>query len=108
MKLYLAVLVLVVVWPAPAPAAEGEGDRQSEQRCIKTRKEARYIAYGYDHRVFIKNVCDKPWQCTVRTNTSDQVHHLAVAAGKEASVRTHRGSPAREFEASVKCKPGSS
>ncbi len=75
--------------------------------CVHVRTEARYIAYGYDHIVEIENECEKTMLCTVMTDVNPQASSVSVAAGQTRSITTFRGSPAREFKATVLCdEPG--
>jgi hypothetical protein len=75
--------------------------------CVHVRTEARYVAYGYDHIVEIENECEKTMLCTVMTDVNPQAASVSVAAGQTRSITTFRGSPAREFKATVLCdEPG--
>lgn len=81
--------------PAPTPLATPD--------CVQVTTEARYGAYGYDHLVQIRNGCKQAAACTVSTNAAPTPVSVNVAAGSTSTVTTFRGSPAREFTASVNC-----
>jgi hypothetical protein len=83
----------------PATAADGA----DVPGCVRWRSEARYRAYGYDHLVTVYNGCEAPAVCTVTTNVNPDPIGVQIAPGKEAEVLTFRGSPAREFQARVRC-----
>jgi hypothetical protein len=72
--------------------------------CVHVRTEARYVAYGYDHVVEIANECEKAMLCTVMTDVNPETTSVSVAAGQTRGVVTFRGSPAREFKATVLCE----
>ena len=88
--------------PDDAPRSPDAGPPQNPE-CVQIRTEARYVAYGYDHIVEIANTCEKPVRCTVMTDVNPERTSVDVAAGQTRSVRTFRGSPAREFTATVLC-----
>jgi len=92
----------------PPPKDPDAGDaRPPHPECVHVRTEARYVAYGYDHIVEIENECEKAMLCTVMTDVNPQTTSVNVAAGQTRSVTTFRGSPAREFKATVLCdEPG--
>lgn len=75
----------------------------ASQKCFKTRSEARYAAYGYDHLVEIENTCDKPLLCVVKTDVNPDPSNVTVPGKEKRMVVTFRGSPAREFKPDVRC-----
>lgn len=89
----------------PPPKDPDAGDAQpGHPECVHVRTEARYAAYGYDHIVEIANECEKAMLCTVMTDVNPEVTSVSLAAGQTRSVVTFRGSPAREFKATVLCE----
>jgi len=88
--------------PAPKDPDAGEAPAPYPE-CVHVRTEARYVAYGYDHIVEIQNECEKTMACTVMTDVNPEVVSVDVAAGQTRSITTFRGSPAREFKATVLC-----
>jgi hypothetical protein len=94
-----AVLASTLV---PAGAAEPAQDNGGAP-CVRWRADAIYRNAGYDHVVTLFNGCEAPASCTVTTNVNPDPIGVQVAPGKEAQVLTFRGSPAREFDARVRC-----
>jgi hypothetical protein len=85
------------------PAGAAEPAENGSVPCVRWRTDAIYRNYGYDHVVTLFNGCDAPAVCTVTTNVNPDPIGVQVAPGKEAEVLTFRGSPARSFEARVRC-----
>ena len=72
--------------------------------CIEYRAEARYSGVGYDHLVHISNQCERAAACEVFTNVNPDKAHVVVASKATQTVLTWRGSPAREFKATLSCR----
>ena len=72
--------------------------------CIEYRAEARYSGVGYDHLVHISNQCDRAAACDVSTNVNPDKMHVVLASKSTQTLLTWRGSPAREFKATVSCR----
>ncbi len=72
--------------------------------CISVGTESRYVPYGYNHIVLLKNGCSKAATCTVSTDVNPQASSVDVAAASSVEVLTFTGSPARTFRARVTCK----
>ena len=70
--------------------------------CIEHRSEVRFSS-GYDHLVYVTNRCEKKAHCQVSTNVNPTPTEVTVAPGATETVLTFRGSPAREFTATVRC-----
>lgn len=96
-KLSLAALFLVL------PVAQGYAAESSSLDCVTHRTEARYSGYGYDHFVHLENGCAKKARCVVSTNVNPEKQTVMLDAGAKQTVATFRGSPAREFQATVEC-----
>lgn len=71
--------------------------------CIAVATEARYVPYGYNHVVQLRNGCSKPATCTVSTNVNPQAQTVEVPASRAVEVTTFIGSPARTFVPHVSC-----
>jgi septal ring-binding cell division protein DamX len=82
---------------APAPSG-------SNPKCLTFAAQAPYRGYGYDHIVEIRNGCDKPAACSVKTNVNPTAVEQTVPSGASHSVVTFRGSPSREFTPQVSCR----
>jgi hypothetical protein len=94
-----AVLATTLVPAGAADPAQNGGSPP----CVRWRADAIYRNAGYDHVVTLYNGCQAPAVCTVTTNVNPDPIDVQIAPGKEAQVLTWRGSPAREFEARVRC-----
>jgi len=84
---------------ASAPATTNQGIP-----CLEYRAEARYSGVGYDHLVHLSNQCEKAVSCAVSTNVNPERISVEVAAKAQQTILTWRGSPAREFKATVTCQ----
>ncbi len=112
LPLLLSVLVSLV---SPMVLADDSGERDGENngqerakaedpsKCVTHTKQARFVS-GYDHLVHIKNGCSKSVTCDVSTNVNPKKQSTRLASGASTTVLTYRGSPAREFEATVDCR----
>lgn len=76
---------------------------QVKLECVEYRTEASFASVGYDHLVHLTNKCDKAAACSVTTNVNPEPASVSLAPGEKQTIVTWRGSPAREFTASVNC-----
>jgi hypothetical protein len=72
--------------------------------CIQVGTDSRYVPFGYNHVVILKNGCSKAATCSVATDVNPQATSTEVAAGTTVEVLTFAGSPAQTFRAHVTCK----
>ena len=72
--------------------------------CISVATEARYVPYGYNHIVLLKNGCSKAATCSVATDVNPQATSVDVASTASVEVLTFTASPAQTFHARVTCK----
>ncbi len=81
-----------------------DGDKKPHQNpeCISFTAQAVY-GVGYDHVVHIDNDCKKRSRCDVSTDVNPDKITVVIEPKKSADVVTFRGSPAREFTATVIC-----
>ncbi len=80
---------------APAPSLPS---------CVAVTTEARWVPYGYNHIVTLKNGCSKAATCSVATDINPQATSVEVAASATVDVLTFTASPAQTFFARVGCK----
>lgn len=80
-----------------------DGGAPAPVTCVTSRTEARYSGYGYDHLVHLRSACEAVARCSVSTNVNPAPQTVRLEPGREATVVTFRGSPAREFTARVEC-----
>ncbi len=97
--LIAAALVAVPVAPSSAPAVP------TQAGCVNVTSEARYRNYGHDHVVRLESACAEVQACQVSTDVNPTVRRVTVAPDAAIEVLTFRGSPAREFRATVNCAP---
>jgi hypothetical protein len=71
--------------------------------CILSWPEARMQAYGYNHIVHVKDVCDLGADCVVTTDVNPEPTKVSVGPKSETEVNTWLGSPARVFTPKVVC-----
>jgi len=100
---YSSLLVAFVVISAaqadgPTPPAPAK-----DNPCILSWPEARMQAYGYNHIVHVKDVCDAPADCVITTDVNPEPTKLSVAGKSEAEINTFLGSPSRVFTPKVVC-----
>jgi hypothetical protein len=114
-----AAAVLVLTLPCLAAAltsARANADRAPESRpddagapapalpaCIAVTTEARYVPYGYNHIVILKNGCSKAALCSVATDVNPQPSSAEVPPGGTVEVQTFNASPSQTFVARVSC-----
>ncbi len=89
---------------ATAASAQDAGAPSVLPACIAVTTSARYVPYGYNHVVILKNGCSKPATCTVTTDVNPQPTSAEVTAGATVEVLTYSASPAQAFRARVVCK----
>lgn len=77
---------------------------QGRSGCVEFRGEARYRNYAYDHIVILESLCDKRMLCDVSTNVNPNPIRVSIHPRESLEVTTFRGSPAREFTATVHCE----
>ena len=94
----LALGALVVVLAAPDAGAA------SMPACIHVTTDSRYVPYGYNHVVIVRNGCSKPATCSVATDVVPQPQAVEVPARATVEVTTFMGSPQQGFVAKVSCK----
>ena len=106
---WLTVLAAALVATAAVPEASADDKpdasvpRSVLPACISVATEARYVPYGYNHVVLLKNGCSKPATCTVSTNVNPQATAVEVASKANVEVLTFTASPAQTFTANVSC-----
>jgi hypothetical protein len=72
--------------------------------CVGVRTEAYWASYGYDHRVYVTNNCEKSVSCSVTTSVNPDASSVDLAPKETQMLVMWRGSPASEFTAQASCK----
>jgi hypothetical protein len=99
----LSALVVVSSAVVSRARADGPAGPATQKDCIQSWPEARMQAYGYNHIVHVKDVCDAPADCVITTDVNPEPTKLSVAGKSEAEINTYLGSPARVFTPKVVC-----
>ena len=73
-------------------------------QCVYWSQEARARVYGYDHLVHLNNRCKQTATCQVTTNVNPKSIEERLEAGAKQTVLTFMDSPARTFQARVRCE----
>jgi hypothetical protein len=96
-------LYRVFVLAAVAIPSVADADGSAPKDCVQSWPEARMQAYGYNHIVHFRNVCDATADCVVTTDVNPEPTKVSVAPKSETEVNTYLGSPARVFTPKVVC-----
>ena len=99
-----AVAVAAASASSTVARADADAGAASLPACISVATEARYVPYGYNHVVLLRNGCSKAATCSVSTDVNPQAMSVDVAAGTSVEVLTFTASPAQTFHARVTCK----
>ncbi|MBX3188057.1 MAG: hypothetical protein KF819_13630 [Labilithrix sp.] len=103
MRALFAALVLTTT-PVLAQGAKDAGAPPAAlPGCVDVKTDSRYVPYGYNHVVTIKNGCSKLARCTVSTDVNPQPTTAEVARGATVEVLTFAGSPSQTFVAKATC-----
>jgi len=102
------VLGMTAPWPS-AGRVRADGPNKNETggslpKCVEVTPHALNRGYGYDHIVEIKNGCDKPAICLVKTSVIADPLERTVPPGQTERVLMQRGAPSGAFAADVSCK----
>lgn len=71
--------------------------------CVGVSTDSRYVPYGYNHIVVIKNGCSKAATCSVSTDVNPKPVTAEVLSLKSIELVTFSGSPSQTFHARVTC-----
>jgi hypothetical protein len=101
----LAVAIAIASSSREASAEEKrDAGASALPACISVATDARYVPYGYNHVVVVKNGCSKAATCSVATDVNPQATTVEVASAASVEVLTFTASPAQTFSARVACK----
>lgn len=100
-----AALVSLAHGTASAREARAADDAgaASLPACVQITATARYVPFGYNHVVAIKNGCSKLARCSVRTDVNPQPVAVEVAPGVTSEIVTFVASPSQTFTPHVTC-----
>jgi len=96
--------MLVAHGAARADDWERGPNEKKAKSCTSHKLETPYRGVGYHHIVTVENTCDHTEHCEIKASSNDQMQTLDVPAKSSRSITVRRGSPAREFTATVTCK----
>ena len=101
----IGIVALVGLIDASASVANAQdGGASTIPACVGVATDARYVPYGYNHVVVLKNGCSKTATCSVSTDVNPQATSVEVAPGTTVEVLTFTASPAQAFNARVGCR----
>ena len=100
-----ALVVILASASVDVNEASAAGDAGSGPlpACVQVTANARYVPYGYNHIVSVKNGCSKIATCAVRTDVNPQAISVEVAPGVTSEVVTFVASPSQTFTPHVTC-----
>ena len=111
LKSILAVSAILLCIAMAALAKEdakaqktGDDAKQAKLTCVTWKSEARFVGFAFNHLVHLKNGCDHPVSCTVKTDVNPKAETVTLSKGDKKSHLTFRGSPTRKFKAKVDCR----
>jgi hypothetical protein len=100
----LAVIAIVAASASEREASAADaGAAASLPACVQVTASSRYVPYGYNHIVSVKNGCSKLAVCAVRTDVNPEPIAVEVAPGVTSEVVTFVASPSQTFTPLVTC-----
>lgn len=100
--LLVAPLALGLLASAPSEAADA-GAPAGLPSCVQVTTESRYVPYGYNHIVHVRNTCPQLAACAVSTDVNPEAQRVDIAPAATADVTTFMGANAAAFVAKVSC-----
>jgi hypothetical protein len=99
-----ATMMVALLAASSGDALAEDAGAPSLPACVLVTTDARYVPYGYNHVVILKNGCSKAATCSVATDVNPQTTSVEVASQTTVEVLTFTASPAQTFSARVTCK----
>lgn len=103
-KMLITVLLTVALGGAGMDRAAAGDDVGPPVTCVSWKAEAKFVGVAYNHLVHLHNRCDHGASCEVSTDVNPEAQTVLMGKGEKKTVLTFRGSPAREFKATVVCR----
>jgi hypothetical protein len=100
----LAIVSALLVATSVRDASAEDAGAPALPACIGVNTTSRYVPYGYNHVVILKNGCSKAATCTVSTDVNPTPTSVDVAISTTIEVLTFNASPQQNFVAHVTCK----
>ncbi len=101
----LTIVIVTATALTVALCAEAtDAGSSSMPACVQVTTDSRWIPYGYNHVVILKNGCSRPAACSVATDVNPERQNVDVAANTSVEVTTFMGSPSSTFTARVSCR----
>jgi hypothetical protein len=95
---------LLALVAATAPrASAADGGAPPVPACVAVSTASRYVPYGYNHVVVLRNGCSRAVSCSVSTDVNPERLTAEVQAGTTAEVTTFIGAASSTFVARVGC-----
>ncbi len=101
--LFSGLVVSAAVLGTAASSQAADAGAPSVPACIQVQSESRYVPYGYNHIVHLRNGCDRSAVCTVSTDVNPQAQNVEVASASAVDVTTFMGAASQTFVAKVGC-----
>ena len=100
------VAILGLTAPGAVTLAENapDDDGQKSVACVTHKTEARFVGVAYNHLVHFENNCTYSVACDVKTDVNPKTETVNLSPKEKKTHLTYRGSPARVFKATVKCR----
>lgn len=99
----LVVLGSLGLLTRPVAAADAGAPTPSIPACVAVTTDSRYVPYGYNHIVILKNGCSRPVKCSVATDVNPERQTVEVLPSTTTEVTTFLGAASSTFVARVSC-----
>jgi hypothetical protein len=103
MRRIVVVLALVLAGMSIPRADAKDAGASGIPSCMQVTTESRYVPYGYNHIVHLKNGCSKAATCKVSTDVNPDVQTVEVPSSTSVEVLTYMAANAQTFVARVTC-----
>jgi hypothetical protein len=100
----LTCMIVFALVVAPHADATDAGTSSALPACMQVTTDSRWVPYGYNHVVILKNGCSRAATCSVATDVNPERQKVDVAANTSVEVTTFMGSPSSTFNARVSCR----
>ncbi len=102
---WVAVVAFLIGVGAPARADDKDAGapKSTLPACVQVTTESRYVPYGYNHIVTIRNGCSRDATCVVSTDVNPKPESVEVPTAKAVEVATFLGAASSVFVAKVTC-----
>jgi hypothetical protein len=103
MRHIVVVIAALLVWMSIPRAEAKDAGASAVPACVQVSTESRYVPYGYNHIVHLKNGCSKTATCKVATDVNPDIQTVEVHASTSVEVLTYMAANSQTFVARVSC-----